>query len=93
MGEIKKELASLFQSLSTATTIALAVVFSTFAGVLTGYYLDNHVFEGRTAPWLTLLGLAFGLAGGVKNFFVLSKRFSEESKKGTKGKGESDNSD
>lgn len=87
MGGIKEEFASLMRSLSVATTIAMSVVFSTFAGVLTGYYLDNSVFEGRTSPWLTLLGLALGLAGGVKNFFILSKRFAEEDKKEKQGKG------
>ncbi len=92
MGGVKEELATLFRSLSTATTIALSVVFSTFAGVLTGYYLDNHVFKGRTSPWLTLICLALGLAGGVKNFFLLSKRFSqeEEKKKQKKSEGETD---
>ncbi len=90
MGGIKEELSSLFQSFSTATTIALSVVFSTFAGVLTGYYLDNHVFKGRTTPWLTLIGLLFGLAGGVNNFFLLTKRFNQEKEKQDKKKGETD---
>ncbi len=90
MGTIKEELSSLFRSFSVATTIAMAVVFSTFAGVLAGYYLDYHVFKGRTSPWLTLIFLFFGLAGGVKNFFVLSKRFSQEAEdKGKKDKSES----
>jgi hypothetical protein len=29
-------------------------------------------------PWLTIICLGFGLAGGVKNFLVLSKRFADE---------------
>ena len=65
----------------------MAVVFSTFAGVFTGYYLDTRFFDGRTYPWLTLICLFFGLAGGVKNFFLLSKRFSQEADEAGKAKG------
>jgi len=59
-------------------TIALAVVMSTFAGLFTGYWLDEKVFHKKTFPWLTIIFFLFGLAGGAKNFFILSKRFSEE---------------
>ncbi len=59
-------------------TIAMAVVMSTFAGLFTGYYLDKKVFHDKTFPWLTIIFFLFGLAGGVKNFFVLMKRFSDE---------------
>ncbi len=59
-------------------TIALAVVMSTFAGLFTGYWLDTRVFHNKTFPWLTIIFFLFGLAGGAKNFFILSKRFSEE---------------
>ncbi|HID97097.1 MAG TPA: AtpZ/AtpI family protein [Thermodesulfobacteriaceae bacterium] len=78
MSSIKEELALHFRSLSTATTIALSVVFSVFAGVICGYYLDTRLFSGRTYPWLTVVCFLFGLAGGVKNFFILSRRFSKE---------------
>jgi len=59
-------------------TIALAVVMSTFAGLFTGYWLDKKVFHDKTFPWLTIIFFLLGLAGGAKNFFILSKRFSEE---------------
>lgn len=78
MAGIKEELASLFRSMSFAMTISLSVVFSMFAGVLTGYYLDTWLFKGLTYPWLTIICLFFGLGGGVKNFFILTKRFSQE---------------
>jgi F0F1-type ATP synthase assembly protein I len=81
MAGIKEELASLFRSMSFAMTISLSVVFSTFAGVLTGYYMDTWLFKGRTSPWLTIIGLFFGLGGGVKNFFILTRRFSQEAEK------------
>jgi ATP synthase protein I len=78
MGSIKKELASQFRSLSVALTISMSVVFSVFAGVITGYYLDTWLFNGRTYPWLTIICLFFGIAGGAKNFLVLTKRFTKE---------------
>lgn len=84
MAGVKEELSQLLRGLSTATTIALSVVFSVFAGVLTGYYLDNHLFKGATTPWLTILFLFFGIGGGVKNFFVLTKRFKDEDEKSNK---------
>jgi len=80
MGTIKEELVILFRNLSTATTLALSIVFSLFAGVITGYYLDTWVFEKKTYPWFTIVCFFFGLGGGAKNFFLLSKRFEEEGK-------------
>jgi len=81
MGTIKQEFALAFRSLSTASTIALSVVFSTFAGVLAGWWLDTKFFEGKTYPWLTIVCFCFGLAGGVKNFMVLTRRFTREAEK------------
>ncbi|MBW1926782.1 MAG: AtpZ/AtpI family protein [Deltaproteobacteria bacterium] len=75
MGSIKEELASQFRSLSVALTISTSVVFSVFAGAITGYYLDTWLFNGRTYPWLTIICLFFGIAGGIKNFLILSRRF------------------
>lgn len=80
MGGIREEMVFLFRSLSLATTIALSVVFSVFAGVLAGYYLDTWLFSGKTYPWLTIACFLFGLGGGVKNFFLLSKRFGGSEK-------------
>ncbi|MGB9711966.1 MAG: AtpZ/AtpI family protein [Dissulfurimicrobium sp.] len=78
---IKEELVSLFKSMSVAMTISMSVVFSMFTGVLVGYYMDTWLFSGRTYPWLTIICFFFGLGGGVKNFFILSRRFSKEADK------------
>jgi len=88
MGSIKQELALVFRSLSVASTIALSIVFSIFAGVLAGYWLDVKVFHGKTYPWLTLLFLLFGIGGGVKNFFIMTKRFSKDADAEGKSAGE-----
>ncbi len=77
MGTIREELASQFRSLSVASAIAMSVVFSIFAGVITGHYLDAWLFDGQS-HWLTIICFFFGVAGAVKNFLVLTKRFSKE---------------
>ena len=87
MGTIRQELAQALRHFSNATTIALAVVLSTFAGVLTGYYLDTKLFDGKTYPWLTILFFFFGLGGGIKNFIILTKRFTKEAEKKGERKG------
>ncbi len=89
MGTIRQELAQALRHFSNATTIALAVVLSTFAGVLAGYYLDTKLFNGKTYPWLTILFFFFGLGGGIKNFIILTRRFTEEAKKKGDRKGTS----
>jgi ATP synthase protein I len=56
------------------STIGMTMVFSIFIGVGIGYLLDHKVFGGRTAPWLTLLFLAFGVAAAFKNLYMMTKR-------------------
>ncbi|MDL1959058.1 MAG: AtpZ/AtpI family protein [Deltaproteobacteria bacterium] len=77
MGSIKKELASQFRSLSVALTISMSVVFSIFAGAITGYYLDAWLFDGQS-HWFTIICLFLGIAGAAKNFLILTKRFTKE---------------
>jgi len=84
MGTIREELSSQFRSFSVASAIAMSVVFSIFAGVITGHYLDAWLFDGQS-HWLTIICFFFGVAGAVKNFLVLTKRFSKESEE-KKGK-------
>ncbi len=81
MGTFRQELAEALRHFTNATTIALSVVLSTFAGVLTGYYLDTKFFDNKTYPWLTIIFFLFGLGGGIKNFIILTKRFSKEAEK------------
>ncbi len=78
MGTIREELSSQFRSFSVASAIAMSVVFSIFAGVITGHYLDAWLFDGQS-HWLTIICFFFGVAGAVKNFIILTKRFSKES--------------
>lgn len=78
MASVKHELATLLRNFGTASTIAMSIVFSIMAGVISGYYIDTWLFDGKTSPWFTIIFFVFGVAGGVKNFFILTKRFSKE---------------
>lgn len=60
--------------LAEFSTIGMAVAFSVFTGVGIGYLLDHKVFAGRTAPWLTLIFLGFGVAAAFKNLYVMARR-------------------
>jgi ATP synthase protein I len=67
----RKEIMRLMADFST---IGMTMVFSIFIGVGIGYLLDHKVFGGRTAPWLTLLFLGFGVAAAFKNLYMMTKR-------------------
>ena len=67
----RKEIMKLLADFST---IGMTMAFSIFIGVGIGYLLDHKVFGGRTAPWLTLLFLAFGVAAAFKNLYMMTKR-------------------
>ncbi len=71
MSDSRKEIMKLLGDFST---IGLTLAASIFVGVGIGYLLDHKVFKGRTAPWLTLIFLGFGIAAGFKNLYMLTKR-------------------
>lgn len=54
--------------------IGLTMAASIFVGLGIGYFLDHKVFAEKTYPWLTLVFLAFGIAAGFKNLFLLARR-------------------
>jgi len=71
MSDSRKEFMKLLGDFST---IGISLAASIFIGVGIGYFLDHKVFNGKTAPWLTLLFLGFGIAAGFKNLYMLTKR-------------------
>jgi F0F1-type ATP synthase assembly protein I len=42
------------------------------------------VFDGRTAPWFTFIGLAFGIAAGFKSLFDILWKSSKDLEKDKK---------
>lgn len=75
MSETRKEFLRL---LGVYSEVGLTVVFSIFIGLGIGWYLDNKVFNGSTAPYLTFIFLGVGIAAGFKNLWELFKRLSEK---------------
>jgi F0F1-type ATP synthase assembly protein I len=53
--------------------IGFTFVAAIFIGIGGGIYLDQKVFDDRTTPWFTFIGLAFGIAAGFKSLFDIIK--------------------
>jgi len=79
--ETKKHLNDILRILAHTATLGAAMVFSTFAGVWFGYWLDTDIFHGKTHPWLTIIFFLFGLAGGIRNLFLMTNRLKRKTDK------------
>ena len=75
MSEDRREM---FRQLAKYSHVGMSFVFSIIIGFFIGWYLDNKVFDGRTAPYLTFIFLAFGIAAGFKNLWELTKELTDE---------------
>lgn len=60
-----------WKALGELSSIGLTLVVATVIGLAGGYYLDRWL---HTSPWLTLIGLLFGIAAGFVNLFRSVKR-------------------
>jgi ATP synthase protein I len=60
-----------WKALGELSTIGMTLVVATVIGLAGGYYLDRWL---GTSPWLTLIGLLFGIAAGFVNLFRAVKR-------------------
>jgi ATP synthase protein I len=78
MGDVKKEFVQL---LANYGHIGFTFVAAILIGLGGGVYLDQKVFEGRTAPWFTFIGLAFGIAAGYKSLLEIIWRNNKKEKK------------
>ena len=57
---------SAWKALGELSTVGMALVLATVIGLAGGYYLDKWL---GTSPWLTLIGLGFGIVAGFVNLF------------------------
>ncbi|MHB8791189.1 MAG: AtpZ/AtpI family protein [Desulfobulbaceae bacterium] len=78
MSETRREI---FRQLGQYSHVGMSFVLSIFIGLGIGWYLDNKLFDGRTAPYLTFLFLALGIAAGFKNLWQLTKDIKDEERK------------
>jgi ATP synthase protein I len=56
-------------------TVGLEVVLSVLLGFLGGWWLDGRLGSG---PWLTLLGLAYGVAAAARALYRAARRATKE---------------
>jgi ATP synthase protein I len=71
---------SAFRALGELSAVGLTLVVATVIGLAGGYYLDGWL---GTSPWLTLIGLLFGIAAGFVNLFRSVKRAERDIDDGT----------
>ena len=82
MSDVKKEFVQL---LANYGHIGFTFVAAIVIGLGIGVYLDQKAFDGRTSPWFTFIGLAFGIAAGYKSLLEIlwrnNKKADQESDK------------
>lgn len=61
---MKRETVRELRALAAHSSLGLTVAFSIFIGLFLGVFLDKR-FD--TSPWLTLIGLGFGIAAAYSN--------------------------
>jgi len=78
MSDLKREFVQL---LANYGHIGFTFVAAIIIGLGGGIYLDQKVFDGRTAPWFTFIGLAFGIAAAYKSLFEILWRNKKKENK------------
>jgi ATP synthase protein I len=56
-------------------TVGLELVLSVLVGLFGGQFLDRHF---GTGPWLTLIGVGYGIAAGVRALYRAAQRATRE---------------
>jgi ATP synthase protein I len=83
MSDLKNEMIHL---LANYGHVGFTFVACIFIGLGGGILLDQKVFSGRTTPWFTFIGLAFGIAAGFKTLLqILWRGKGKNGENDTKG--------
>ena len=61
---MKKETRRSLREMAYYSSLGLSIALSIFIGLAAGVWLDQRF---GTIPWLTLIGLAMGIAAGYRN--------------------------
>ncbi len=73
---MSKEQRKMFRELAEYSQVGMTFAFSIIIGFGIGWFLDNKVFHGSTAPYLSFLFLGVGIVAGFKNLWDLKNRIS-----------------
>ncbi len=68
----------MFRQLAVYSHVGMTFVFSILVGFGMGWFLDNKVFAGKTAPWFTFAFLALGIVAGFKGLWDLTRKIKDE---------------
>lgn len=68
---------AMFRDLAVYSHAGMAFVFSILIGFGIGWALDNKLFDGRTAPYLTFIFLGIGIAAGFKGLWDLTRKIKD----------------
>ncbi|MGD9947945.1 MAG: AtpZ/AtpI family protein [Desulfobulbus sp.] len=68
----------MFRQLAVYSQVGMTFVFSIIIGFGMGWALDNKVFGGKTAPYLTFIFLGLGILAGFKNLWELTRKIQDE---------------
>ena len=75
MSEDRREM---FRQLAIYSHVGMAFVFSILVGFGMGWLLDNKVFNGRTAPYLTFVFLGLGIIAGFRQLWELTRTIKDD---------------
>jgi len=68
---MKRETVRTLKELAYYSSLGFQVALSIVLGLAAGVYLDRRY---QTQPWLTLIGLAMGIAAGFRNIGLAIKK-------------------
>ena len=68
---------AMFRDLAVYSQAGMAFVFSILIGFGMGWVLDNKLFAGRTAPYLTFIFLGLGIVAGFKGLWDLTRKIND----------------
>jgi ATP synthase protein I len=69
-----------WRSLGMLASVGITFVMATAGATIGGYFLDRWL---GTTPWLTLIGLAVGVAAGFRGFFRSVKNAERRERNGS----------
>lgn len=75
MSEDRREM---FRQLAIYSHVGMTFVFSILVGFGMGWLLDNKVFNGRTAPYLTFVFLGLGIIAGFRQLWELTRTIKDD---------------
>ena len=72
------ERSEMFRQLAVYRHVGMTFVFSILVGFGMGWLLDNKVFSGRTAPYLTFIFLGLGIVAGFRQLWDLTRKIKDD---------------